>query len=325
MRTSLAIVLRVIVIVMITLIATGCAAASAPLSPTLPPTSIPTAEPSPTPCMGGYTWAYGSVPPEFITQVQEAMTASGQEGTVEASTFGENNGCGEYLAQAVDYTFRVHVESLEESADLATRASIILDIAQRFVPASPAPNLGRLQLMFQAKGQQCGWFYEAGAWNAGAPTAENLVSCPVPVSDESQRLASALTGLSIDLTCETSRVTATTRQAVLECERPEGVDRYIVIVTLRLNGTGYEETCFHGYKAFESFPTGDTPMTVTENGNTYYERDRTFQWTAHGVLYELFERIKGGSDVTLPGDTHEKVYLRALQEGLIPGEGGECR
>ena len=65
-------------------------------------------------------------------------------------------------------------------------------------------------------------------------------------------------------------------------------------------------------------------MTVTENGNSYFERDRSFQWTANGILFLIFERIQGGADVTLPTGTRKQVYLRALQMGLIPGEGTEC-
>ena len=58
------------------------------------------------------------------------MTAAGIEGTVKASTYGENNGeCG-YIPMAVDYIFTVQVASLEGSADRASIASNILDIAQ---------------------------------------------------------------------------------------------------------------------------------------------------------------------------------------------------
>jgi hypothetical protein len=254
------------------------------------------------------------------------MAASGLEGSVEASTFGENNGCGQFLAKDVDYVFTVRVESLEASDDLASKASSVLDIATRFVDESLAPNLGKLQLVFQAKdGQQCVWFYGTGAWSSGSPDGEGFIDCPAPISAESQQMADALTDLSVDLACETSAVTATTQQAVLECERPEGENRYIVTVAIRLNEQGYDGACFHGYKAFESSMTGDEPMTVTENGNTYFERDRSFQWTANGVLYELVERIKGGPDVTYPPDTREVVYQRAVQAGLIPGEGSDCR
>ena len=254
------------------------------------------------------------------------MAASGLEGSVDASTFGENNGCGQFLAKDVDYVFTVQVEDLEATEDLAGKASLVLDIATRFVDASPAPNLGKLGLTFQGKdSRQCGWFYEAGAWNAVTTSGENSVPCPAPVSAETESLAEALSALSADLACETSSVTANTEQAVLECERPEGKDRYVVTVTFRLNEQGYEGDCFHGYNAFESSMTGDEPMTVTENGETYFERDRSFQWNANGVLFELFERIKGGPDVTYPPDTREKVYLQAVQAGLIPGEGSDCR
>jgi hypothetical protein len=220
----------------------------------------------------------------------------------------------------------VRVQSLEASEDLASKASAILEIARRLVDASPAPNLGKLQLTFQVEdGQQCQWSYSEGAWNSGDSGADNFTVCPAPVSVESHRMAEVLNALSIDLGCETSAVIANALQAVLECERPEGDNRYIVTVTFRLNGQGYEGACFHGYKAFEFSSTGDEPMTVTDGTNSYFERDRTFQWTANGILYDLFERIKGGPDVIFPLDTAERVYQRALQEGLIPGEGSDCR
>jgi hypothetical protein len=265
--------------------------------PPAPIVPVPTATPTPasipdgipTSCMGGWTWAYGSVPPEFITQVQDAMTASGLDGSVQASTFGENDGCGAYHAMSVDDVFTVRVESQEEG------------------------------------GQQCQWSYNEGAWNSGGTGEGNFTVCPAPVSDESQRLTEVLNALSVDLACETANVTTNSLQSVLECERPEGNNRYIVTVTLRLNEQGYEGECFHGYKAFESSMTGDEPMTVTEGTNTYFERDRSFQWTANGVLYELFERVKGGGpDVNYPPDIRDKIYQRALQDGLIPDEGNEC-
>lgn len=276
-------------------------------------------------------WANGSVPPEFISRVQDAMRASGLEGSVEVSTFGENDGCGEFHAKDVDYAFTVRVQSLEASEDLASKASAVLDIAMRLVNTSPAPNLGKLQLTFQSEnGEQCGWSYSAGAWNSGAPGAGpgpgDFTLCPAPVSEESQHLAEALNALSVDLACETPTMRTNALEAVLECERPEGNNRYVLTVTLRLNGQGYgiEGSCFHGYKAFEFSSTGDEPMTVTDGANSYFERDRTFQWTAAGILYDLFERIKGGPDVAFPPDTGEKVYQRALQEGLISGEGIDC-
>jgi hypothetical protein len=276
--------------------------------------------------MGSFTWAYGSLPPEFITQVQDAMKTAGLEGSVRASTFGENDGCGQYHARDVDYVFTVRVQSLEAGEELASKASAILDIARRFVEASPAPGLGRVQLVFQAEdSRQCRWSYEDNAWNSGAAGVNNFSVCPAPLSAETERLSAVLADLSVDLTCETSTVIANALQAVLECERAQGNQRYILTVTFRLNGQGVESSCFHGYKANEFSMTGDEPMTVIEGENSYFERDRSFQWTANGVLYELFERIKGGPDVTLPLDTPERVYLRAVQAGLIPGEGNDCR
>ena len=334
MTRSLAALSRLGVILVIPLILLACDAVSSPVplaptfisSPTTTPTASAALNGSPTSCIGFYMWADGSLPPEFITQVQDAMRTAGFEGSVQASTFGENDGCGEYHAKDVDYVFTVRVQSLDASEELASKASAILDIATRSVAASPAPGLGRVQLIFQAEDSRgCQWFYEDDAWNSGVPGAVNFSVCPAPVSAESERLSDVLADISADLACETSTLTANALQAVLECERPEGDHRYILTVTFRLNGQGYEGSCFHGYKANEFSMTGDEPMTVIEGETSYFERDRTIQWTANGVLYGLVERIKGGPDVTLPLDTREKVYLRAVQAGLIPGEGNDCR
>ncbi len=87
------------------------------------------------------------------------MTAAGIEGTVQASTYGENNGACGYIPIVVDYIFTVKVAGLEASAELAKIASHVLEIATRLVHASPAPNLGLLQLIFQAGDRQCQWGY----------------------------------------------------------------------------------------------------------------------------------------------------------------------
>ena len=322
MRHSLAAAGRIGIFFILNAITLGCSAVF-PLG-VVPTTPTPSPASPPTPCNGPYTWAYGTVPPEFIGQLQEAMRAAGLAGSAQASTFGENDGCGGYHAMAVDYVFTVQVESLGSGTELASVGERVLEIATRFVNASPAPNLGHLRLVFRSGDQECQWGYGAGAWNSVPALTTSGVACPAPTTAASQRLADALNALSVDLACETSTVTTDTQQAALECERPEGENRYIVTVTFRLNGQGYEGACFHGYEAFESSPTGDTPMTVTDSNGTYYERDRSFQWSAGSVLYELFERIKGGQDVTLPPDTRERVFTRALAAGLIEGEGNDC-
>jgi hypothetical protein len=275
--------------------------------------------------MGPYTWAYGTVSPEFITQVQSAMQMQGLTGSVHTSTFGEQNGnCG-YGAMAVDYSFTVSVTDLLQGSDLAQKAAQVLEIARDFVEVSPAPNLGNLSLVFQGNDQSCSWTYREGAWNANMPASETNVLCPVPPSAESQKLEDALGLVSTALDCETSSITTNDIQSVLVCERPEGQNRYKLTATLRLNSTlGYTNTCFHGYQAYESSYTGDTPMTVTDSSGTYFERDRTFEWNVSNLSINLFEQIMGGEDVVYPEGIHEQVYQVLLQEGLIPGDGSQC-
>jgi hypothetical protein len=253
------------------------------------------------------------------------LTASGLEGSVQASTFGENDGCGGYHAMSVDYMFTVQVPDLEASGDLASKAAAVLGIAQRFVDASPAPNLGKLQLTFQRGSQQCSWAYESGAWNLLSRKGVSGSACQVPVTAETEQLAKVLTGLAADLGCETSGVIADTQRAVLECERPQRDATYVAYVTIRVSGDGYEGICFHGYHAFESSMTGDNPMSVTENGQTHYERDRSFQWSANGLVIEIRERIMGGPNVKLPAEIREQVHQRLVRAGVISGEGRDCQ
>ena len=281
---------------------------------------------SPTPCQTGFTWAYGSVPAEFVPRVQQAMTASGLQGSVEASTFGENDGCGQYHVRNVDYRFKVDVADLAANDELASKAGSVLEIAQRFVPESTAPSLGKLLLTFVSAQGQCGWAYESGAWTFQSSSLDGLDFCQVPVSPETELMAQVLNDVALDLTCASSSVRADTLRAELECERAEGAgpDRYLVTINISTGPLDYAETCFHGWRASEYNLTGEEPMTVTEGTNTYYERDRSFQWTSNGKLFYLLERIKGGPDVTLPEGTRETLYQRALQAGLIPGEGSDC-
>jgi hypothetical protein len=255
------------------------------------------------------------------------MTASGLQGSAEASTFGENDGCGQYHVQDVDYHFTVNVPDLTANDELASKAGSVLEIAQRFVEESTAPNLGQLQLTFVSAQGQCGWAYESGAWTFQSSSLDSSSACQVPVSPETEQMAQILNQVALDLACETSSVRADTLRAELECERPEGAvaDRYIVTINISTDQLEYAETCFHGWRASEYNLTGEDPMTVTEGTNTYYERDRSFQWASNGSLFYLLELIKGGPDVTLPEGTRETLYQRALQAGLIPGEGSDCQ
>jgi hypothetical protein len=172
---------RAIGLVLIALVVGGCT-----IPPLLPAPTVTVAAPpataAPTACGGPWTWAYGRVTPEFVDQVQEALAAAGLTGTVEASTFGETDGCGAYHAMSVDYVFAVQVESLDASDELEGVGAQILEIARRFVEAGPAPNLGHLVLTFEADGQRCRWSYDAGAWSASTSPGSTWVTCPVPIS-----------------------------------------------------------------------------------------------------------------------------------------------
>lgn len=280
---------------------------------------------TPTNCNGPYTWAYGTVSAEFLTQVQQAMQAQGLTGSLTAGTFGEQNGdCG-YGAMAVDYAFTVEVEDLGQGADLTDKAAKVLGIAMDGLDLGMASNLGNLSLLFQSEGGQCFWFYREGAWNAGQPTSEHETYCPVPPSAESQALEEALETLPGELGCESSSITTNEIQSVLVCERAEGQTLYKLTTTLRLNeDLGYVTSCFHGYTVYEADYTGEAPMSVTDSSGTYYERDRTFEWLVDTLLVTLYEQVMGGQDVEFPAGINEQVYQGLLQTGLIPGEGSLC-
>jgi len=167
---------RFIIYVLVTmLVLLGCSLIAQPVAtPSLSPT---TAHKS---CNGPYVWDYGTVPPEFITRVESAMKSAGIEGTVQAGTYGEDNGdCG-YAAMSVDYTFTVQTASLDKSAELAHIGASILEIARHCADPCPAPNLGNLHLIFQAQGQECHWGYGEGQWHALPGNAPNDITCPVP-------------------------------------------------------------------------------------------------------------------------------------------------
>ena len=173
----------------VVLVLLGCSYITQPaVTPSLATTPVWTASPPPTlsstptrkSCNGPYTWAYGTAPPEFVTRVESAMKGAGIDGTVKAGTLGEDNGdCG-YAAMSVDYTFTVQTASLDKSADLAHIGASILEITRYCADPCPAPNLGNLNLIFQAQGQECQWRYSEVQWNALPGNAPNEITCPAP-------------------------------------------------------------------------------------------------------------------------------------------------
>ncbi len=277
------------------------------------PTITPTI--TATPCMTAYSWAYGSVPPEFIERVQQAMKNAGLDGTVKASTFGEDNSCDGYDAMEIDYTFTVNTPDLGAGDELARIGNSIVTITQNCADPCPAPNVGILNLIFQSPDQSCKWDYDGDAWNALTANEAGSITCPAPISPESRRLMAVLGDLSKDLACETSSITANTNQASLYCTRGTvGKDFYEVTVMIQLHGHGLDLGCFHGYKSL----TNDTV-------NMDNERDRSTVWTANGLVFTLMEKITGGPDLAFPQDTNEKLFARAVQAGLVPGEGQDCK
>ena len=288
----------------------------------------PTVNTTPTRCRG-FVWAHGTVSPEFISQVQDAMRTAGVEGSVGASTLGETDTCGNhYGAEGVDYHFTVQVGELDTREDIVRKLAIVREISWRFVDQSPAHSVGRLGVTFMSGELGCTWRFEDELWEFFSVIGANGAGCRLPANDRTRPLAAALTALSTDLACESFTMTADMLSVSLfECERSEGANRYTVNVTFAYDRqeTG-GSTCFHGWPAHERYLSGTEPVKLTEGTTTFYEQGRSFEWTTRNDLTTFIsERIRGGAEATFPLDTGEKVYLRALQEGAIPGAGPGCR
>jgi hypothetical protein len=254
------------------------------------------------------------------------MRSAGVEGSVRAGTFGETDSCGNYYgAHEVDYGFTVQVGEFDTREDIARKVAIVQEIARRFLDKAPAHQLGNFGVTFKSGELQCTWRFEDEAWEFFSVTTANGAGCRLPTNDQTRPLAAALTVLSVDLACETFTMTADMLSINLECERPEGPNRYKVHVTFALDGGGSEGACFHGWPAHEKNLNGTEPLPVMEDGKTFYEQEHSFEWTTNSLMTFIYERIQGEQHATFPSDTREKVYIRALKEGLIPGTGMYCR
>jgi hypothetical protein len=281
---------------------------------------------TPTRCTG-FKWAYGTVSPELVSQVQAAMHTAGVEGSVRIGTFGETDTCGNYYgAHKVDYAFIVQVGESDTREDLARKRAIVQEIARRFLDKAPAHELGNFGVTFKSGELGCMWrFPEEELWELVSVSGANGAGCRLPTNNPRQTrpLATVLALLSIDLGCESFTMTADMLSVRLDCERSEGANRYMVGVAFDTDRAS-EGTCFHGWPAREQNLSGAEPVTVVVDGKTVYEQVRIFEWTTNSFMTFIYERMQGEQEATFPADTREKVYLRTLKEGLITGEGTEC-
>jgi hypothetical protein len=292
--------------------------------PTATPVISLTVNTTPTRCTG-FVWAHGTVAPALISQVQNAMRTAGVEGSVHIGTFGETDSCGNYYgAQDVDYGFTVQVGEFDTRSDIASKLATVQEIARRFVDQSPADSLGNVGVTFMSGELGCTWRFEDEPWEFFSVTGANGGSCLLPTNDLTRPLAAALATLSVDLACESFTMTADMVSVSLDCQRPEGANHYGIGVTFNLDSGGSEGTCFHGWPARESDLSSAEPVTLIEHGKTLYEQKRSFAWTTNNLMTIVYERIQGERQATFPADTREKVYLRALREGVIRGAGTGC-
>jgi hypothetical protein len=295
-------------------------------SPTATPVISPTVNTTPTRCRG-FMWAYGTVSPKLVSQVQDAMLTAGVEGSVRIGTFGETDTCGNnYGAQKVNYAFIVQVGEFDTRKDLARKRAIVQEIARRFLDKAPAHELGNVGVTFKSGELGCMWrLPEEEVWELVSVSGPNGAGCRLPTNNQKQTrpFATVLALLSIDLGCESFTLTADMLSVSLDCERSEGANRYMVGVTFDRDRAS-EGTCFHGWPAREQNLSGAEPVTVVVDGKTVYEQVRSFEWTTNNFMTFIYERIQGGQEATFPADTREKVYLRTLKQGLIAGDGRRC-
>lgn len=149
---------------------------------TVPPTETVAAatitpDPSPTPenCNTGWNWASGTAPAEFAQAVQGMMVTAQISGTVNVSTFGENDACGRYHAMSTDFAFTVPVPDPVAETSVAPLAETLLQLAQTANQSEnrPAPNLGNIEIAFENASQRCYWRRSGNEWNTRCEAVGN--------------------------------------------------------------------------------------------------------------------------------------------------------
>jgi hypothetical protein len=290
-------------------------------SPTATAVISPTVNTTPTRC-GGFMWAYGTVSPEFVSQMQEAMQSAGVEGSVRAGTFGETDTCGmDYGAIEIDIGFTIQVGAADTPQDVASKVLKVQEIAMGFRKEASL-SMGNFGVTFKSRDLQCIWRYEQNASEFFPVNNLDRLSCGQASRGQGQSLDGLLTALSTDLRCETFHMEAGMSSVRLECERSQGTGRYRVEVTFALGNETSANTCFHGWPALQKNPTGAQPVTPAAEDDSF--REQSFGWTADGLTTIIAERIQGGEDIPFPSDTYEKVYVRAVNAGLMRGAGTSC-
>ncbi len=100
----------------------------------------------------------GSAP--FEKRVQTEFVTAKIDGTVQSSTYGENNSCdNSFHAMSLDSKVEINVISTDDTPALAATAGQVSAILLKSLPASNVPNMGNITLTFKSKLQNkvCTW------------------------------------------------------------------------------------------------------------------------------------------------------------------------
>ncbi len=135
--------------------------ASSTTAPATLEVSVPNSDAaSPTPEQQGcyYNWAYKDQP-NLSAQVQAAIREIEAGAEAHTQAYGEDciyaDGHADFSAMETDFYVTLHVADLNDEADLGNWISKTMGILNRFPPdQTPGPQPGRVNLIFEANGQQ---------------------------------------------------------------------------------------------------------------------------------------------------------------------------
>jgi uncharacterized repeat protein (TIGR02543 family) len=102
------------------------------------------------PQCGGLMWTSGPTEPEVADQVQQELEQMGLETTVQATSYGETDGCGAYTPYGIDFTITLTDEVLSTPSTQYGKATAQHDTASDVLAVLleyGGPNLGNVRLI----------------------------------------------------------------------------------------------------------------------------------------------------------------------------------
>jgi len=111
-------------------------------------TTIPVFSPIATGC--AWTQVYHiDVPSEIREQAQQQFGATGLEGSLQVSGYGELNSCDQqFHLAAVDFEFTLPVADLHDQQTMAARAAQVVPIPQQVVEGKPIVASGKVTVRY---------------------------------------------------------------------------------------------------------------------------------------------------------------------------------